>query len=330
MLIKKPDDIKASEITDRDLYRSRRRFIRGAGWLAAGGALVAAAPHLLRLSDAGAVSGAPDTIEPGPKVYAGLPRGEHGTVEEVTDFQDAAGYCNFYEFGTDKKDPVRHAHALRTKPWSVVVDGECDRPGTYDLEDILRPHGLEERIYRLRCVEAWSMVIPWVGFSLGAALKRFEPNSRARYVEFATLHDPEQMRGQRIGLIDWPYREGLRLDEAMHPLATLAVGMYGQVLPNQNGAPLRLVVPWKYGFKSIKSIVRIRFTSSQPETSWNGMQPDEYGFFANVNPAVDHPRWSQKRERRIGEWAKRDTLPFNGYADQVASLYSGMDLEEHF
>ncbi|MDF1530611.1 MAG: protein-methionine-sulfoxide reductase catalytic subunit MsrP, partial [Sedimenticola sp.] len=215
-------------------------------------------------------------------------------------------------------------------PWSVTVDGACEKPGTYTLEDILKTHALEERIYRLRCVEAWSMVIPWVGFSLGDALKRFQPTSKAKYVSFYTLHDATRMPGQKRRVLDWPYREGLRIDEAMHPLAMLAVGMYGAELPNQNGAPLRLVVPWKYGFKSIKSIVRISFTEEQPVSTWNQVQPDEYGFYSNVNPNVDHSRWSQKKERRIGNWLKQETQMFNGYADQVASLYSGMDLKKFF
>ena len=235
--------------------------------------------------------------------------------------------------GTDKSDPAKNARNFRTRPWQVTVDGEAEVTGSYHLDDLLAPHALEERIYRLRCVEAWSMVIPWIGFPLGDLVKRFKPTSRAKYVEFTTLHDPKQMPGQRFPVLDWPYVEGLRMDEAMHPLSILAVGLYGQVLPNQNGAPLRLVVPWKYGFKSIKSIVRIRFTEKQPRTSWAISAPREYGFYANVNPAVDHPRWSQKRERRIGAgslWDRRPTLPFNGYAEQVAGLYRGMDLAKFF
>jgi sulfoxide reductase catalytic subunit YedY len=251
--------------------------------------------------------------------------GPFGTDEEPTDIDDATRYNNFYELGTDKEDPRRNAHRLRTRPWSVAVEGEVARPGVIALEDLLRPHPLEERVYRLRCVEAWSMVIPWVGFPLRDLLARFEPTSRAKYVAFETILDPEQLPAQRRPILDWPYREGLRIDEAVHPLTLLAVGMYGRALPAQNGAPLRLVVPWKYGFKSIKSIVRIRLTEAQPGTSWSLSAPQEYGFFANVNPAVDHPRWSQKRERRIGEFRKRPTLPFNGYGEQVAQLYAGMD-----
>ncbi len=232
--------------------------------------------------------------------------------------------------GTSKDDPARNAHRLRTEPWSVTVEGEVARPGVIPLEDLLRPHPLEERIYRLRCVEAWSMVIPWVGVPLADVLRRLEPTSKAKYVAFETLLDPEQLPGQERRVLDWPYREGLRIDEAMHPLALLAVGMYGKTLPGQNGAPLRLVVPWKYGFKSIKSIVRIRLQAEEPATAWNRSAPREYGFYANVNPKVSHPRWSQARERRIGDWRKRPTLPFNGYADQVAGLYSGMDLRRNF
>jgi sulfoxide reductase catalytic subunit YedY len=248
-------------------------------------------------------------------------------------YEDITTYNNFYEFGTDKGDPARLAGRFRPRPWSVTVGGEAEVTGNFTLEDILKPHALEERIYRLRCVEAWSMVIPWVGFPLADLLKRFRPTSRAKFVAFKTVLRPDEMPGQRIPVLRWPYVEGLRIDEAMHPLTILAVGLYGEVLPNQNGAPLRLVVPWKYGFKSIKSIVEIRFTERQPPTSWNISAPHEYGFYANVNPSVDHPRWSQARERRIGSgvFAPRvPTLPFNGYADQVASLYAGMDLRKQF
>jgi sulfoxide reductase catalytic subunit YedY len=257
----------------------------------------------------------------------------YSTREKPNSYAEITGYNNFYEFGTGKEDPAEHAQRLRPRPWTVVVDGECDKPGRLLLDDLLKPHALEERVYRLRCVEAWSMVIPWIGFPLGDLVKRFLPNSRARFVEFTTLLDPKQMPGQRYDVLDWPYVEGLRIDEAMHPLAILAVGLYGRRLPNQNGAPLRLVVPWKYGFKSIKSIVRIRFTERMPRTSWALSAPGEYGFYANVNPAVDHPRWSQKTERRIGSsnfLARQPTLPFNGYADEVAGLYRGMDLERYF
>jgi sulfoxide reductase catalytic subunit YedY len=259
-------------------------------------------------------------------------RGPDGfaTDEETTPFEAASGYNNFYEFGTDKEDPAQNAGSLRPRPWSVRVDGEVAKPGEISLEALLAPHPVEERVYRLRCVEAWSMVIPWRGIPLGALLRRLEPTSRAKYVAFETLHDPAQMPGQRRSVLDWPYREGLRIDEAMHPLALLATGMYGRDLPNQNGAPLRLVVPWKYGFKSIKSIVRISLVEKQPPTAWNQQAPNEYGFYSNVNPAVSHPRWSQASERRIGELRRRPTLLFNGYAEQVAGLYAGMDLQKQF
>ncbi len=310
MLIKKPADIRPSEITDEGLYAQRREFLCRAGL--AGLALAAPALWL------------PASANAGP--YGKLPRSPFSSDEEPTDYDDATSYNNFYEFGTDKSDPAKNSGGFMTRPWSVTVEGECGKPGVYDLEDIVRAHKLEERIYRMRCVEAWSMVIPWVGLPLGDLLKRFEPNAKAKYVEFHTLHDPQRMPGQRRPLLEWPYREGLRIDEAMHPLTILAVGMYGRTLPNQNGAPLRLVVPWKYGFKGIKSIVRIHFRETQPRTSWNDQNWREYGFYANVNPAVSHPRWSQRKERRIGEWSRRETLPFNGYAEQVAHLYSGMDL----
>ena len=254
----------------------------------------------------------------------------YSTDEEQTPHQHVTQYNNFYEFGTDKYSPAKQAHSLTTRPWSLSIEGEVARPGTYNLEDILKPHSLEERIYRLRCVERWSMVIPWVGIPLADIIKRFEPTSKAKYVEFTTLYRPEEMPGQKRGVLDWPYLEGLRMDEAMHPLTIMAVGLYGEVLPNQNGAPLRLVVPWKYGFKSIKSIVKIRFTEQQPVSTWTRAAANEYGFYANVNPEVDHPRWSQSRERRLGELLKRKTLLFNGYADEVAGLYAGMDLSKYY
>jgi len=318
LLIRRADIIKPSEITAQDLFVRRREFLRGAGWAVAGAAL---APTLA----CGAEGEAPL-----PAPAAGADANPFRTDEEPTPFEDATGYNNFYEFGTDKTDPQRNAGSLRTRPWSVAVTGEVGKPGTIDLDDLLRPHTAEERIYRLRCVEAWSMVIPWLGIPLGEIINLFEPTSRARYVAFKTLLDPKQMPGQRSRVLDWPYVEGLRIDEAMHPLTILATGIYGRALPNQNGAPLRLVVPWKYGFKSIKSIVEIRLTRTEPPTSWNLQAPREYGFFANVNPEVDHPRWSQKRERRIGELRKRPTLPFNGYADQVAHFYARIDLRKYF
>jgi sulfoxide reductase catalytic subunit YedY len=282
--------------------------------------------------------GAYQLLAPGESVAAGekLPfkPGPYGTTEEKTPLKDITSYNNFYEFGTDKSDPARNAHTLKPRPWTVRVEGHVKKPMTLDIDNIMQAHALEERVYRLRCVEGWSMVIPWIGFPLGDFIKKLEPTAKAKFVEFHTLVDTKQMPGQRAfgpfsSGLEWPYTEGLRLDEAMHPLAILAVGLYGEVLPNQNGAPIRLVVPWKYGFKSIKSIVRIRFVENQPKTTWEQAQPSEYGFYSNVNPNVDHPRWSQAKERRIGEFRKRPTLMFNGY-DQVASLYSGMDLRKYY
>jgi len=301
-----------SEITPRDLYFSRREIIAGlvGAGLAVGAGPASSAEHLKYSKNA----------------RLSLP-------EAPNSFEDITTYNNFYEFGTGKAEPAERAGRFRTQPWTVTIAGEAEVTGTFNLEDILKPHALEERIYRLRCVEAWSMVIPWVGLPLGELIKRFRPNSRAKYVAFKTVHRPDEMPGQRFPVLEWPYVEGLRLDEAMHPLAILAVGLYGQVLPNQNGAPLRLVVPWKYGFKGIKSIVEIRFTEKQPPTSWNISAPHEYGFYANVNPAVDHPRWSQAKERKIGAGVfapRQPTLPFNGYAEQVASLYRGLDLRKNF
>lgn len=316
MIIKRPSDIKPSEITPREVYEKRREFLRNSA-LAAIGTLVAG-PELL-LADA----------KPDRKLRY-TPNAAYSTDEEITNKGSATSYNNFYEFGTGKEDPAEFAYMLKTRPWSVTVEGEAERTGTFEIDDLLGGLPLEERIYRFRCVEAWSMVVPWVGFPLSALLKRFAPTSRAKYVYFETLFDPRQMPGQLRPVLDWPYREGLRIDEAMHPLTLMTVGMYGEILPNQNGAPLRLVVPWKYGFKSIKSVVTIRFLEKQPQTSWNMQAPREYGFYSNVNPAVDHPRWSQKRERRIGEFFKRDTLPFNGYAEQVAALYNGMDLSKFY
>jgi sulfoxide reductase catalytic subunit YedY len=258
---------------------------------------------------------------------------QYSVPQPPNSFEDITSYNNFYEFGTDKEEPKDNARTLRPKPWSVTVDGEAEAKGTFTLEDILKPLALEERIYRFRCVEAWSMVVPWTGFPLAALLQRFKPTSRAKYVEFTTLHDPKQMPGQRYPVLDWPYKEGLRIDEAMHPLTLMVVGLYGKELPNQNGAPLRLIVPWKYGFKGIKSIVRIRFTEQQPRTAWNVAAANEYGFYANVNPSVDHPRWSQAKERRIGAafLAPRvPTLMFNGYEKEVADLYKGMDLRKYY
>lgn len=322
---------RSSEITSEQLYYSRRRFISGAGALLAGGLL----PSQV-LAGNPAYEGVVPAKAPAwlaAKIAQDTWRDSKPFDERITPFQAATQYNNFYEFGPDKTDPAANAHLLPTEPWSVVIDGEVEKPGRYALEDLFSPFALEERIYRMRCVEAWSMVIPWLGFPLASLLKRVAPNSKARYVRFETLKDPEHMPGMRthFALLDWPYVEGLRLDEAMHPLTLLAVGMYGRVLPNQNGAPLRLVVPWKYGFKSIKSIVRISLLAEQPRTTWQGMAPQEYGFYANVNPQVSHPRWSQAQERRLPGSIFRPnlqkTLMFNGYAEEVASLYSGMDLQ---
>jgi methionine sulfoxide reductase catalytic subunit len=310
--------ILPSEITPESVYLSRRALLAGALGIAAGGAL-------------GGARAAAAPMPPGllPFTFDA----KDSVAEKPNTFEDISTYNNYYEFGTDKADPAREARNFRTAPWSVTVSGEAGRTGTLQLEDILRPHALQERIYRFRCVEAWSMVVPWVGFPLGDLLRRFEPNANAKYVAFKTLYDPAQMPGQRVPVLPWPYVEGLRMDEAMHPLTLLVVGLYGKVLPNQNGAPLRLIVPWKYGFKSIKAIVGIRFTAQRPGTTWAGAAPDEYGFYANVNPAVDHPRWSQATERRLGGglFAPRiPTLPFNGYGAEVASLYRGMNLRQNF
>ena len=309
--------ILSSEITPQGLYLRRREFL-ALGAAAAAGALVGPWPAM--------ASAAEPT---GPRL-SGVTPGPYRTDEKQTPFDDVTTYNNFYEFGTDKADPARHAHNLTTRPWTLAVEGEVKKPQTIDIDTLMKWFPLEERVYRMRCVEAWSMVIPWVGFPLGDLLRRVEPTGNAKYVAFTTLMRPAEMRGQKRAVLDWPYVEGLRLDEAMHPLTLLAVGLYGVALPNQNGAPLRLVVPWKYGFKGIKSIVSMRLVATQPPTSWNLSAPNEYGFYANVNPEVDHPRWSQATERRLGELRRRKTLPFNGYAEQVASLYGGMDLRENF
>ena len=312
-----------NDVTDEGLYKRRREFIKagvaGAGLLATGGL---SAKWFWESDDPQPI---PDTRDLGELI-----KSPFSTDEKLNSFEDITSYCNFYELGTSKADPKENAHQLITDPWTVRITGECNKPGDYNLEDILKPHALEERIYRLRCVEAWSMVVPWVGFPLADLIKHFEPTGNAKFVEFRTLYDPKRLPGQKWPVLDWPYVEGLRMDEAMNPLTLMAVGLYGKTIPNQNGAPIRLVVPWKYGFKSSKSIVEIRFTETEPKNTWQVSSPNEYGFYANVNPAVDHPRWSQARERRIGEFLKQPTLPFNGYADQVASLYSGMDLKKHF
>jgi len=312
MLIRRPPDIPEREITDPQLYQNRRAFLRTtAGAITAG----IVSPAIL---DACGQPRAADA--------AGATRGQ----DELTPFDDVTTYNNFYEFGTDKADPARLGGSLKTKPWTIEIGGEVAKPGTYDVDELITLFPPEEHVYRMRCVEAWSMVIPWRGFRLGDLLKRVEPTGQAKYVEFTTLYDPVQFPGQRRRVLDWPYVEGLRLDEAMHPLTLLSVGLYGKTLLPQNGAPIRLVVPWKYGFKGIKSIVRIQLVREQPRNTWQVSAPREYGFYANVNPEVDHPRWSQATERRIGEFRRRKTLPFNGYADQVASLYAGMDLRKNF
>jgi methionine sulfoxide reductase catalytic subunit len=313
MLIKRPSDIPSSEITPEQAHLARRQFLRDAGLLAAGalalpGALAACARDVVEES-AGDVA---------------LQEDKPNSFEEIT------SYNNFYEFGTDKEDPKTNAGSFKPRPWSVRVDGLCKKPGDYQLEDLVKPHTIEDRFYRLRCVEAWSMVIPWQGIPLAAMLRRFEPQPSAKYVAFTTVVRPAEMPGQRRDILPWPYVEGLRLDEAMHPLTIMATGLYGKPLPNQNGAPLRLIVPWKYGFKGIKSIVKISFVEKQPPTTWNITNSGEYGFYANVNPEVDHPRWTQASERRIGEFRRRRTLMFNGYADQVQSMYAGMDLRKFY
>lgn len=312
MLIRSPTDIPPSEITPPEIYRERRRFMQGMGVLVAGAAL-----------------GAAPAAGAGVKL-AGVRPSAYRLDEAKTPYKDVTTYNNFYEFGTGKGDPAQNAGSLITRPWTVAIEGEVGNPKTYDIDALLKLAPLEERVYRMRCVEGWSMVIPWVGFPLREIIRRAAPTGNAKYVEFVTLNDPRQMPGQRSRVLDWPYVEGLRLDEAMHPLTLLAVGLYGEVLPNQNGAPVRLVVPWKYGFKSAKSIVKIRFVEKPPLTAWMRAAPREYGFYSNVNPRVDHSRWRQAKERRIGEFRKRDTLMFNGYGDQVASLYRGMDLRKFF
>ena len=321
MLIKKPDDIASSEITPEAVYLRRREFMQGAAAMAA----MAVAP--MAFSAPSPLSHTPVDARADNPFY---------TSEAQTPFSDASRYNNFYEFGTDKSDPAKYASALTVDPWSIDVEGEVDKPGKYALEDILKSVDIEERVYRLRCVEAWSMVIPWLGFPLSDLIKQWQPTSKAKYIQFETLYRPSEMRGQRsaFSTIDWPYIEGLRMDEAMHPLTLMSVGMYGRELPNQNGAPIRLVVPWKYGFKSIKSIVKIRFTERQPKTSWQDIAPREYGFYANVNPKVDHPRWSQRYERRLPNSLlspnRIRTQMFNGYEEQVASLYKGMNLRRYY
>lgn len=304
MLIRKPTDIPSSEITPEHVYLDRRKFLAVAGVAAAGvmgaGGIAAALPPASRQEE------------------------KPNTWDEITT------HNNYYEFGTSKEEPAQNAGNFKTKPWTVKVDGLVKRPADYHLEDLLKPHKLEDRVYRFRCVEGWSMVVPWQGVPLGEIVKKLEPLPSAKYVQFTTILAPDQMFGQRTRILDWPYVEGLRMDEAMHPLTLMVTGLYGKTLPNQNGAPFRLIVPWKYGFKGVKSIVRMTFTETEPKNTWQIANPREYGFYANVNPEVDHPRWTQSTERRLGTFRRQKTLMFNGYADQVASLYAGMDLRKNF
>jgi sulfoxide reductase catalytic subunit YedY len=320
MLIKKAEDIRSSEITPKSLYLNRRKFLAGA---ALAGAAAATGLGLREIISPSA------TVLAGNKID-GIKKSPLSTTETVTPYKDVTNYNNYYEFSTEKDEPAKLAQKFRTRPWKVKIDGLVDKKQELDVDTILKMAPPEERIYRHRCVEGWSIVVPWVGFSLSELIKRVSPTSKAKFVEFTTLLDLAQMPGQQRNVLQWPYVEGLRMDEAMNPLALLCFGMYGEELPNQDGAPLRIIVPWKYGFKSAKAIVRIRFTDKQPLNSWNISAPMEYGFYSNVNPNVDHPRWSQAKERRLGEFSKRPTLMFNGYADQVASLYSGMDLKKNF
>ena len=327
MVTKKPDDIKSSQITDKTVYLNRRLFIRGAA-LAATSTATALLYRKLNPPPAETPRGdrLSNVVKPSPTESSN--RG-FTVNEKLTALEDITNYNNFYEFSTDKGSVASEARNFVTKPWTVSVDGLVNKPGIFDLDELVK-FPLEERIYRLRCVEGWSMVIPWIGFPLSKLLNIVEPNSQARYVAFQTLYDPKRMPNQQTSVLDWPYVEGLRLDEAMHPLTILATGLYGETLPPQDGAPIRLVVPWKYGFKSIKSIVKMRLMAEEPPTTWSSYAPNEYGFYSNVNPGVPHPRWSQARERRIGEFGMRDTLLFNGYAEQVAHLYDGMDLRRYF
>lgn len=320
MLIKtlKSWQLSESDATPESIYRERRTFMKGTAAAITGGI-------------AGSLLGteAFAAWQPGEKLPDVI-KSDYAVDEPSTPYKDVTGYNNFYEFGTGKTDPAENARDFVTKPWTIEIAGEVAKPGTYDLQDLLRPHQMEERVYRHRCVETWSMIVPWVGVSLANIIKRLEPTSRAQYVAFETLHDPERMPGQTRRVLQWPYVEGLRMDEAMNPLTMLATGVYGEIMPPQNGAPVRLITPWKYGFKGIKSIVRITFMEQEPPTSWNLSAPHEYGFYANVNPSVSHPRWSQSKERLIGEFFKRPTLMFNGYEEEVAGLYAGMDLAKQF
>jgi sulfoxide reductase catalytic subunit YedY len=320
MLIKKPDDLRSSEITPKSLILNRRNFIAGA---AAAGAAAAAALGVRGLISPGTTAQANAKID-------GIQKSKFSTTETITPFKDVSNYNNYYEFSTDKYEPAKLAANFKTRPWTVTLDGAVKKKQTLDVDAIIKLAAPEERIYRHRCVEGWSIVVPWIGFPLSVLINKAEPLPKAKFVEFLTVFDPNHMPGQNVRVLQWPYAEGLRMDEAMHPLTLLSFGMYGEALPNQNGAPLRINVPWKYGFKSAKAIVKINFTERQPATAWNLAAPSEYGFYSNVNPSVDHPRWSQAKERRLGEFTKRPTLMFNGYGDQVASLYNGMDLRKEF
>jgi len=321
MLIKRASDVRSSEITDQKLYLNRREFIRAASGTAA------AVATGLALGEGWAEAATPAAHG---RKLEGVKKSPFSTDEKQNKWEEITTYNNYYEFGIDKDSPSMLARNFKTEPWTVTVDGECAKKGPMNLEDVLKGETLEERVYRHRCVERWSMVIPWIGFPLANFIKKCEPTAKAKYIEFQTLNDGKQMPGLRSPVLRWPYVEGLRMDEAMHPLTILVVGLYGEVLPNQDGAPLRLAVPWKYGFKHIKSIVKMKFVEKQPLNTWQDQASSEYGFYANVNPTVDHPRWSQATERRIGEFLRRKTLMFNGYADQVASLYAGMDLRRNF
>jgi len=318
MLIKKPSDIPSAEITPKGLYLNRRSFIAGAGALAGVALAARQLSHFIA---------PPEKVIAGTKLDYG--KSSYSTSEKETPFNDITHYNNYYEFSTDKYEPADLAKNFNPRPWTIKVEGLVNKPKTFDVDALLKKH-LEERIYRMRCVEGWSMVIPWIGFPLSALLSEVEPISKAKFVEFTSLHDPKRFPGQQRNVLEWPYVEGLRMDEAMHPLTILAVGLYGETLPNQDGAPVRLVVPWKYGFKGIKAIVDIKLVEKQPISTWTKAAPNEYGFYSNVNPDVDHPRWSQAKERRIGEFLKRPTLMYNGYGDQVAFMYNGMDLKKNF
>jgi methionine sulfoxide reductase catalytic subunit len=322
MLIKKSDDIRSSEITPKSHYLNRRKFLAGTALAGAAAVTGIGVKELISPSTVARAETQAAKID-------GIQKSQFSTTEKITPLQDVTHYNNYYEFSTDKEGPAELAKNFRTRPWTVKIDGLVAKKQELDVDSIIKMAAPEERIYRHRCVEGWSIVVPWVGFSLSELIKRAQPLGTAKFVEFTTLYDLNQMPGERTSVLQWPYVEGLRMDEAMHPLALLCFGMYGQVLPNQDGAPLRIVLPWKYGFKSAKAIVRIRFVEKQPMNTWNLSAPNEYGFYSNVNPNVDHPRWSQAKERRLGEFFKRPTLMFNGY-DQVASLYAGMDLKKNF